>query len=89
MSEPPLKRLRTFEKLCGGDLPEKVLLVTTMWCHVDPAMGLRREEELRKKYWKLAKTNRPNMARFEDTADAAQAWNAVDLLLERCNGKTS
>lgn len=71
--------------MCGGNLPEKVLLVTTMWCHVDRAMGLRREEELRMKYWKA--TNKPNMARFEDTDNAVQAWNAVDLLLEKYSGQ--
>ena len=29
MTEPPRRRLATFEKLCGSDLPEKVILVTS------------------------------------------------------------
>jgi len=82
MTEPPLRRLKTFEKLCGGSLPEKVILVTTMWDGVNSAEGSSREEQLRAKYWK-ATTNRPNMVRFEDTTASDQAWHAVDLLLER------
>ena len=79
INEPPLRRLRTFETLCGGSLPEKVLLVTTMWNEVDQEQGSDREEQIRTKYWNPA----TNMARFEDTNDTAQAWRAVNMLLER------
>jgi len=84
INEPPLRRLKTFEKLCGGDLPAKILLVTTMWNQVDQELGSAREEELRIKFWKQTTTDRPNMARFEDEADATKAWFIVNLLLEMC-----
>ena len=60
-----------------------------MWNEVDQELGSNREEELRMKYWKQTTADRPNMARFEDETDAAQAWRAVDMLLERCGGQTS
>jgi hypothetical protein len=82
ITEPPHKRLKTFERLCGGSLSEKVLLVTTMWNEVDQAVGTNREQQIRAHYWESATTNRATMARFEAKTDSTQAWRAVDLLLE-------
>jgi len=80
--EPPHKRLKTFDQLCGGGLSEKVLLVTTMWNEVDQAVGTSREHQIRANYWESATTNRTTMARFDAKNDGAQAWRAVELLLE-------
>jgi len=82
ITEPPHKRIKTFERLCGGSLSEKVLLVTTMWNEVDQAVGTSREQQIRANYWESPTTNRATMARFDDKTDSTQAWRAVDLLLE-------
>ena len=52
MAGTPLKNLRVFRKLCGKDPLDKVYLTTTMWDEVDPNIGERRLEELRRDYWK-------------------------------------
>jgi len=89
INEPPLRRLKIFEKLYGGDLPENFILVTTMWNQVEPDLGMSREAELGAKYWKRTTGDRPNMTRFENEADSGQAWRAIHLLLEGYRGQKS
>jgi len=83
MTERPLTHLKAFEKMCGGgNFPEKILLVTTMWSLVDERTGSHREEELRRKYWSSMMACGSDMMRFEDMEDTESAWCAVNLLLE-------
>lgn len=85
ITEPPHKRLKTFERLCGGSLSKKVLLVTTMWPgnEADQAKALARETQIREQYWETPTNgNGPAMTRLDSQNDAAQVWHAVELLLD-------
>ncbi|KIM71004.1 hypothetical protein PILCRDRAFT_830570, partial [Piloderma croceum F 1598] len=79
MTEPPCRRLETFEKLCGSNLPEKVILVTSMWNMVTEDEGSNRERQLQSKYW--LSTNRSNMTRYGEKGDVEGARRVVDMLL--------
>jgi hypothetical protein len=81
MTEQPLTHLKAFEKMCGDNYTEKILLVTTMWSLVDAPTGLEREEELRAKYWSSMMACGSDMVRFEDMEDTESAWRAVRILL--------
>jgi len=80
MTERPHRRLQTFEKLCDSKLPEKVILVTSMWNLVTVDEGLKREGEIQSKYW--PQQSRPNMTRYEKTSDVEGARRAIDMLIE-------
>lgn len=80
MTEQPRTHLGTFEKLCDSKLPEKVILVTSMWNFVTEDEGLKREGQIQSKYW--PRRSRPNMARYEKTSDVEGARRAIDMLLE-------
>ena len=79
MTEPPRRRLETFVKLCGSDLPEKVILATSMWDLVTEDEGLERERQLQSKYWGRRGAN--IMARYGKTSDREGARRVVDKLL--------
>ena len=76
---PPVTHPKIFEDLCGSDYPRNVVLVTTMWSKIAEADALRREDELRKIYWKPMVDLGSNVIRYQDTAESA--WGAVKLLL--------
>lgn len=47
-----LRNLRMFKSLCGNQALSKVVLATTFWNHVTPAVGMEREKELGKsEFW--------------------------------------
>lgn len=52
MEGPSLKNLRMMKKLCGEGSLANVVLATTMWENVSEEEGVRREEELKQKFWK-------------------------------------
>jgi hypothetical protein len=79
MTEPPRRRLETFEKLCGSDLPEKVILATSMWNMVTEDEGSKREQQLQLKYW--PPTSNPNMTRYGERGDVEGVRRVVDMLL--------
>ena len=79
ITEPPRRRLEIFERLCGSNLPEKVILVTSMWNLVTEDEGSSREKQLQSKYW--PPTSRPNVTRYGDTKDIEGAYRVVDMLL--------
>jgi hypothetical protein len=79
MTELPRRRLETFEKLCGSNLPEKVILATSMWNMVTEDEGSNRERQLQSKYW--LPTSRPNMTRYGEKDDVKGARRVVDMLL--------
>jgi hypothetical protein len=58
---------------------ERVLLVTTMWGQVDPAIGGHREEKLRG-VWENMRTLGADTTRFDNTIESA--WRIVNLLLQ-------
>lgn len=47
-----MKNLRMFRRLCGVDNFRMVKLATTMWEKVSEEEGERRQEQLKKEYWK-------------------------------------
>jgi hypothetical protein len=52
MDGPSLKNLRMMKKLCGDHSLANVVLATTMWEKVTEKEGARREEELKRVFWK-------------------------------------
>ena len=47
MEGSAMKNLRMFQRLCGQEVLENVLLTTTQWSNVNPADGQAREDNLR------------------------------------------
>ncbi|OBT65085.1 hypothetical protein VE03_05191 [Pseudogymnoascus sp. 23342-1-I1] len=52
MEGPSLKNLRMMRKLCGTGSLKNVVLATTMWENVSGSVGLERELELQRDFWK-------------------------------------
>ena len=80
MSGAPLMNLRMFEKLCGRNVFQNVILTTTMWDKVDALTGLRREEELRSGCWKGMINQGSKTARYRNTRESA--WLILDTIIE-------
>ncbi|KAF9469801.1 P-loop containing nucleoside triphosphate hydrolase protein, partial [Collybia nuda] len=77
MAGTPLRNLHMFERLCGIDALQNVMLVTTMWDEVyDMAIGLAHEEELKAKYWNSMLNVGSRILRFGYTHQSA--WTIVD-----------
>lgn len=55
---------------------ENVILVTTKWKEVEPAVGKEREEEISQQYWKEL-----DIKRFQDTR--ASAWTIIERILAK------
>lgn len=58
-----------------------VIIATTMWGEVDHTVGVRREEELKRQYWKDMLANGCTTVRFEDSYDSA--WRIVGDLIRK------
>ena len=67
--------------LCNDALLKNVLLVTTKWGEVGPAIGEKREKDLRNIYWKEMMQSEATMARFEPTL--ASMSMILDILLRK------
>ena len=65
--------------LCSDALLKNVLLVTTKWGEVQPAIGEKREEDLRNIYWKEMMQSGATMVRFEPTLTSTST--ILDILL--------
>lgn len=77
MAGTPLRNLHMFERLCGVDALQNVMLVTTMWEDIqDKAIGIAHEEELKTKYWNSMLNVGSRILRFEYTRQSA--WTIVD-----------
>lgn len=77
MAGTPLRNLHMFERLCGVDALQNVMLVTTMWEDVhDKAIGIAHEEELKAKYWNSMLNVGSRILRFEYTRQSA--WTIID-----------
>lgn len=71
MSGAPLRNLELFASLCGNIAMPRVVLVTTMWRHVDPKVGRDREDELKSHFWKSMIEKGCRVERFNDTHGSA------------------
>jgi len=70
-----------FKKLlCSDTLSKNILLVTTKWGEVEPAIGKKREDDLRDTYWKET-VQSDAMARFEPTPTSTST--ILDILLHK------
>ncbi|KJA16047.1 hypothetical protein HYPSUDRAFT_325670 [Hypholoma sublateritium FD-334 SS-4] len=67
------KTLRMFQKLCGADTFKNVVVLTTFWDEVAPAVGEKREEELRSKFFKGVVDGGARFMRHDRTAASAGA----------------
>jgi hypothetical protein len=75
MRATPLRTLSMFKELCGLDALQNVILTTTMWDQVSDETGLRREDQLRSKFWQPMMTHGSRMARFVSTHQSA--WDII------------
>ena len=75
----PLKNLVMFEKLCGKNAFQNVILTTTMWDKVDEETGETREKELKSKYWHTT-------GRFMRTRESA--FNLIYPLIGTANERS-
>lgn len=67
------KNLDMFRKLTGEKNLKNVVLATSMWDKVAESEGVRREEELKGKFWKLLLAMGAKTARHGDTSESACA----------------
>ena len=65
------KNLQMFQKLTGEKNLKNVILATSMWDKVSREEGLLREQELKKKFWKLLLLNQAKAVRYAGTTDSA------------------
>ncbi|KDQ52989.1 hypothetical protein JAAARDRAFT_197776 [Jaapia argillacea MUCL 33604] len=79
MAGTPLKNLDMFQKLCGKNALENVILTTTVWDEVDERTGSAREEELKSKYWSSMLAKKSRTSRFLNTPQSA--WAVLDPIL--------
>ncbi|KDQ52993.1 hypothetical protein JAAARDRAFT_96495, partial [Jaapia argillacea MUCL 33604] len=75
----PLIHLDMFQKLCGKNAPEKVILTTTMWDQVDKLTGNAREEELKTMNWSYMLSKKSKTSRFLNTPESA--WTVLEPIL--------
>ncbi|PPR03432.1 hypothetical protein CVT24_012701 [Panaeolus cyanescens] len=81
MSGSPHRNLRMFGQLCGDQASRNVILITTMWDNIEIEVGLRREKELREKFWKMMLKHGSITERFDNRE--ASAWRIVNSILTR------
>ncbi|KAF9441303.1 hypothetical protein P691DRAFT_813197 [Macrolepiota fuliginosa MF-IS2] len=74
------RNLRTFGELVGDNAMKNVILVSTMWEKVNPAIGKKREEELRERFWKLMVDKGSRTDRLEKNT-MEEAWRIVEQVV--------
>jgi len=87
MAATPIRHLRTFEKLCGKDALQNVILVTTMWDEVDEITGNQEEEKMKTRYWNKMLEHKSTTGRF--TGSRESALQLVQPLIDAANKRTS
>jgi hypothetical protein len=70
-----LKHVNMFSNLCGQMVMPDVVIATTMWSDVNPAIGISREIELKRIYGDILPRG-CRVERFEDTYESA--WLIID-----------
>jgi hypothetical protein len=76
-----LKNLEMFATLCGQQAMPNVIIATTMWGEVQQAKGERREQELKRDFWKDMIADGCRTERFKDTYESA--WRIIGSLREK------
>jgi hypothetical protein len=87
MAAASVRHLRTFEKLCGQDALQNVILATTMWDEVDEATGIMEEEKMKTKYWNKMLECGSTTGRFMGTYESA--LQLLQPLIDAANFKRS
>ena len=85
MAATSIRHLRTFEKLCGQDALQKVILVTTMWDEVDETTGNLEEEKMKTRYWNEMLEHNSTTSRFMGTRESA--LQLLRPLIDAANNK--
>ncbi|KAF4588345.1 hypothetical protein EYR38_010313 [Pleurotus pulmonarius] len=81
MAGAPLKNLKMFAQLCGTIAAERVMLVTTMWDRIKQAeVGVKREAELKGKFWKDLIDKGAKVERFHGSFESA--WAIIGSLYQ-------
>lgn len=70
-STTPMKILRDFQKLCGGNDMSRVALVTTMWDEEEDDVGEEKLKELEETYWKMMILRGSTTFKYLNTQDSA------------------
>lgn len=81
MTGSVLKNLEMFATLCGHKAMPSVIIATTMWGEVRKENGERREQELKRDFWKGMVADGCRTERFEDTYESA--WRIIGNLAEK------
>jgi hypothetical protein len=89
MQGTSLKNLNMFEKLCGDSTFKNVVLLTTRWDATKEETYTNKEEELKKKFWKIMIHKGSKVMRYRDDADIRELMRhllgkeGVDLLIQK------
>lgn len=67
-----IKNLDMFKKLTGEENLKNVILATSMWDRVPEEEGVKREEELKQKFWKLLLAMGAETVRHSGTPESAR-----------------
>ena len=78
MTQTPLRILNTFQKLCGWDNFQNIVLVTTMWNEVRGDVGQLREAELQHGFWHSMIRGGSITHRFDLTEESA--WDIINTI---------
>jgi len=71
MEGSAMRNLRMFQSLCGQEVLGNVLLTTTQWSNVDPAVGQAREDDLRGEgFWGGLIRRGATLQRFHSTRES-------------------
>ena len=87
MAASSIRHLQTFEKLCGKDALQNVILVTTMWDEVDETAGNLEEEKMKTIYWNKMLEHRSTTGRFMGTRESA--LQLLQPLIDAANKRSS
>ncbi|KAF8883765.1 P-loop containing nucleoside triphosphate hydrolase protein [Gymnopilus junonius] len=74
------RNFEMFTALCGDDARRSVVLATTKWDQIMPEVGLKREAQLRSKFWKEMIGGGAHTHRFD--SNPKSAWQIVHGLLD-------
>ncbi|KAH7910733.1 hypothetical protein BJ138DRAFT_71549 [Hygrophoropsis aurantiaca] len=69
--------------LCAGEVASSTVLATTHWANVGVEIGLQREQELSRSFWKEkdALKFKTRTVQFQDTHESA--WDIINLLIRK------
>ena len=75
------KNLDVFQKLCGKDALQRVVLCTTKWSDIYQNDGEKRIKQLKENYWKEMIQGGSTVCRFEDSQQSA--WDVITPIIEK------